>query len=263
LKNLILDRPLVVFDLETTGTDPATDRIVEISVLRIDPDGTREARTRRVNPGIPIPRQASAIHNIRDEDVKDSPTFRQIAKGLLAFLEDADMAGFNVARFDLPLLEREFRDCGLDLKRSRRRVVDAMTIFHRKERRDLSAAVRFFLGRELEDAHSAEADVAATADVLEAQIERYEDLPRNVADLDAWVRNVPPGAIDRAGKFVWDEGEAVFAFGRHRGKPLRDVAGEARGYLEWIVSTDFPPDACEMVRRALDGEFPKKGATAD
>ena len=142
MKNLSLDRPLVVFDLETTGTDPATDRIVEISALRIDPDGTREARTRRVNPGVPIPSQATAIHKIRDEDVRDAPTFRQIAKGLLTFLEDADLAGFNVARFDLPLLDREFRDCGLDLKRSRRRVVDAMTIYHRKERRDLGAACR-------------------------------------------------------------------------------------------------------------------------
>jgi DNA polymerase-3 subunit epsilon len=254
--NLQLDRPLAVFDLETTGTDPGTDKIVEISVLRVGVDGERETRTRRVNPGRPIPPAATAVHGIGDEDVRDQPTFRQIARGLLDFLEGADLAGFNVSRFDLPLLQRELADCGLDLGLQDRRVVDAMTIFHRKEPRDLEAAVRFYLGRDHERAHSAEADVVATLEVLDAQLERYDDLPRATADLDAWTRRVPAGAIDRSGKFVFRDGEARLAFGKHQGHSLRQVAREAPGYLEWIVQSDFPEDAKQVAERALRGDFP-------
>ena len=184
MKNLRLSRSLVFFDLETTGTDPSADKIVELSALRIAPDGSRETRSRRVNPERPIPPEATAVHGIRDEDVTDEPAFRQIARSFLDWLEDADLAGFNVCRFDLILLERELRECGLDLRVGERRVIDAMTIFHRKERRDLTAAVRFYLGREHEGAHSADADVAATVEVLDAQLERYDDLPRSVEELD-------------------------------------------------------------------------------
>jgi DNA polymerase-3 subunit epsilon len=257
LKHLQLDRALVVFDLETTGIDPATDRIVEISTLRIEPDGTREVRTRRINPERPIPPAATAIHHITDDDVRDEPAFRKIARGLLAWLEGADLAGFNVIRFDLPLLDREFRDCGLDLGIAGRRVVDAMVLFHRKEPRDLTAAVRFYLDRSHEGAHSAEADVAATADVLDAQLERYTDLPRTVSDLDRWSRAGRPGAVDRNGKFVWKDGEAVFSFGKHAGKPLRQAASQERGYLEWILQSDFPQDAKDLVDQALQGNFPE------
>lgn len=257
MKNLDLDRPLVFFDLETTGIDPARDKIVEICVLRVEPDGSRESRTRRINPGRPIPPAASAVHGIRDEDVATEPAFRQIARGLLDFLRGADLAGFNVARFDLPLLDREFRDAGLDLELSDRRVVDAMTIYHRKERRDLSAAVRFYLDREHEGAHTAEADVTATEEILDAQLARYEDLPRTVKDLAAWTRGVRPGAVDQSGKLVRKDGEVVLGFGKHQGKTLRRVAEENRGYLEWIVRSDFPPDAQEIVAAALRGEFPE------
>jgi len=253
---LKLDRPLAFFDLETTGIDPATDRIVEISALRISPEGERESRTRRINPERPIPAGATAIHGIRDEDVRDEPTFRQIARGLLEFLGDADLAGFNVARFDVPLLDREFRDCGLDLGLARRRVVDAMTIFHRMERRDLSAAVSFYLGRSHDGAHAAEADVAATAEVLEAQLERYPELPRAVAELDAWTRGGRADGVDGSGKFVWKDGEVVLAFGKHQGQPLRRVARENPGYLEWVVRSDFPDDAKQVASEALAGRFP-------
>jgi DNA polymerase-3 subunit epsilon len=256
LKYLRLERPLVVFDLETTGIDVATDRIVEISVLRLMPDGTHEAKTRRVNPGRPIPPQATAIHGIRDEDVRDEPAFRKIARGLLEFIGEADLAGYNIARFDVPLLERELRDCGLDLGLSRRRLIDAMTIYHRKEPRDLAAAVGFFLGREHRGAHTAEADVAAAAEVLDAELERYADLPRTVDELDGWIRRVPRDAVDRSGKFVWQDGEAAFAFGKHQGRSLRQVAEEQPDYLQWIVKSDFPDEARELARRALEGEFP-------
>lgn len=256
MEHLQLERPLVVFDLETTGTHVETDRIVEIAVLRIDAAGNRESKRRLINPERPIPRQATAVHGIRDEDVRDAPTFRQIARGLLEFLGDADLAGFNVSRFDVPLLERELRSCGLDLRVAGRRVVDAMTIYHKKERRDLSAAVRFFLHRDHPEAHSAEADVAATAEVLEAQLAHYSDLPRTVDELDAWIRGVPRDAVDRDGKFVWQDGEAVFSFGKHQGRTLREIAAEKPDYLEWITGSDFPPEAKELVRRALSGDFP-------
>jgi DNA polymerase-3 subunit epsilon len=260
LRNLELDRPLVCFDLETTGTDPATDRIVEISCLRVAPAGDREARTRRINPEQPIPPEATAVHGITDDDVRDAPTFRQVAKALLDWLGDADLAGFNAARFDVPLLEQEFRRCGLELNLARRRVIDAMVIFKRKEPRDLTAAVRFYLDRDHEGAHSAEADVTATLEILEAQVERYEDLPNTVGELARWTRAARPGAVDPDGKFVWRNGEAVFAFGKHQGKSLRTVAQSAPDYLRWITSSDFPPEAKELVTAALAGRFPESDA---
>lgn len=257
MKRLALERPLVFFDLETTGTDPQQDRIVEISVLRIAPDGTREIRTRRLNPGRPIPADATAVHGIRDEDVRDEPSFGQIARSLLEFLGDADLAGFNVRRFDVPLLDREFRDCGQDLGLAGRRVLDAMTIFHRKEPRHLAAAVRFYLGRDHEGAHGAQADTEAAAEVFEAQLARYDDLPSGVAALEAWCEGASPDRVDRSGKFTWKEGEATFAFGKHKGRSLRQVAAEAPDYLEWILGTnDFPADAKELVSNALRGEYP-------
>lgn len=254
MQNLPLDRPLIFFDLETTGVDPQSDRIVEIGLIRIAPDGSRELRTRRLNPERAIPAAASAVHGIYDADVRDQPTFRQIARGLLDWLEGADLAGFNVRRFDLPLLDREFRDCGLDLALGRRKVVDAMTIFHRKEPRDLTAAVKYYLNRELDGAHSAEADIQATVEILDAQLARYADLPRTVDELDVWTHPVRD-AVDSAGKFVRRNDEIVFAFGKHQGRPLREVAEKERGYLEWIVGTDFPDDAKSLVRQALSGDL--------
>jgi len=255
LESLKLERALAFFDLETTGVDVETDRIVEISVLRVDPDGSFETRTRRVNPERPIPPEATAIHGIRDEDVRDESPFRELAGPLLKFLGDADLAGFNIQRFDVPLLDREFRDCGRDLGVAQRRIVDAMTVFHRKEPRDLTAAVAFFLGREHAGAHSAEADVVATAEVLQAQLERYSDLPRTVNGLDGWLRG---DAVDRDGKFVWQNGEVVFAFGKKRGQRLRDVAAVERDYLQWMCHADFPAETRAIVRRALEGEFPRR-----
>lgn len=256
LKNLRLDRPLVIFDLETTGTDPATDRIVEISALRLEPDGTQAIKTRRLDPERPIPAGATAVHGIGDDDVRGAPTFRQVARSLLDWLAGADLAGFNISRFDVPLLEREFRDCGLDFGIGGRRVLDSMVVFHRKEPRDLCAAVRLYLGREHVAAHSARADVEAAAEVLDAQLGRYDDLPRTVAELAAWTQGSRPDGVDARGKFVWRDGEAVFAFGKHEGVPLRQVAAQAPDYLEWILGSDFPEDARAIVAGALRGEFP-------
>ena len=183
--------------------------------------------------------------------MRDEPTFRQVARGLLDFLGDADLAGFNIRRFDVPLLDREFRDCGLDLGVARRKAVDSMTIFHKKEPRDLSAAVRLYLGREHEGAHGAEADVLASLDVLLAQLDRYGDLPDTVEELDAFSNPVPAGAVDRSGKFVLRDGDVVFAFGKHQGRALKEVARTQRDYLDWLLRQDFPEDARALVEKAL------------
>jgi len=251
---LELRRPLAFFDLETTGVDPRQDKIVEIAIVRLEPGGERSPRTWRINPQRPIPADATAVHGIRDEDVRDAPPFAAAAADILRHLEDADLAGYNILRFDVPLLERELKDCGLDLALAGRRVIDAMTIFHRKEPRDLSAAVRFFLDRPHDGAHAAEADVLASVDVLEAQLGRYADLPHGVDALDAWCRPVPAGAVDRDGKFVVREGQVVFAFGRQKGKTLSEVARVQRDYLEWILRQDFPEDARALVEQALRGD---------
>jgi DNA polymerase-3 subunit epsilon len=248
---LELSRSLVVFDLETTGTDPARDKIVEIALVRVDPDGSRTSIVRRVNPGRPIPAAATAVHGIRDEDVASSPAFHQIARELLDTFKDADLAGYNVRRFDVPLLDREFKESGLDLALASRRIVDVMTIYHKKEPRDLSAAVRFFLGRDHAGAHGAESDVTASLEVLESQLARYPDLPRTIEALDAFCYPVPQGAVDREGKFVLREGEVVFAFGRQKGRTLREVARAQRDYLEWFLKQDFPEDARTLVEEAL------------
>jgi DNA polymerase-3 subunit epsilon len=257
LKNLKFDRPLVVLDLETTGTDPATDRIVEVSAIRVEPGGTRGSLTRRVDPGRPIPPEATRVHGISDDDVRGQPTFPALAPELLEYLADADLGGFNILRFDGPLLAREFADAGLDLGLEHRRVLDVMTIFHRKEPRDLSAAVRFYLGRELAGAHSASADTEAALEVLDAQLGRYPDLPRGVDDLARWCRQAPADAADRSGKFVWRGGRVVLSFGKHQGKSLQEMAREQPGYLEWILKSDFPADARRLVEEALRGRFPE------
>ena len=254
MRHLRLQRPLVFFDLETTGIDPTRDKIVEIAMIRVEPDGTRRPAVHRVNPGRPIPKEATAIHGIGDDDVRDEPMFSAIAGEIAALLEGADLAGFNVRRFDVPLLERELKECGHDLAVQGRRIIDVMSIFHRKEPRDLSAAVRFFLARDHDGAHGAAADIDATLDVLDAQLARYEDLPRDLDGLDRWLNPPVVDAVDRNGKFVVREGEIVFAFGKLRGRPLREVAQVERDYLEWILRQDFPEDARALVEKALRGE---------
>ncbi len=251
MKHLHLTRPVVFFDLETTGLDPALDRIVEISVLKVEPDGTTDAKTRLINPERPIPPEATAIHGIRDEDVREAPAFRQVARSLLAFIGEADLAGYNVRRFDVPLLEREIRDAGLDLGLPRRRVLDAMTVFHKKEPRDLSAAVRFYLKREHEGAHGAEADVRAAAEILDAQLAAYDDLPRTVEALAAWCDPLTGAAADGQGKFLVREGRTVFNFGKHQGKPVERVAREEPGYLEWLLKQEVTEDVRRILREAL------------
>ncbi len=250
-----LDRPLVFFDLETTGLRIGTDRIVELAIIRLAPGGDVMEKVRRFNPGIPIPPEATAVHGITDADVADEPPFAARARALSRLLEPCDLAGFNVRRFDLPMLLSEFQRAGVPFDPRARRVVDVQMIFHREEPRDLSAAVRFYLGRELEDAHSALADIRATAAVMGAQLEHYPHLPRDLEGLSEYCDEIRPfeTEVDR-----WfadpEEGEGpVFRRGKHEGKPLPAVALAHPDYLEWMLRLeDLDPGVKEVVRRALE-----------
>jgi DNA polymerase III subunit epsilon len=250
LKNIQLDRPLAVLDLETTGIDPKVDRIIEVSVLKLLPGGGQDHRTRRVNPGVPIPPEATAIHGISDDDVADCPSFRAIAPGLARYLDGCDLAGFNILNFDLRLLAAEFNRAGLVLPVAGRKVIDACRIFHQRERRDLTAAYKFYCGLEHAGAHGAEADVLATAAILDAQVERYGDLPKTVDGLHDQCND--PDALDMSGMFARDEdGVIVFVKGKYKGRMLEDVAGDKPDYLDWMLKADFFDDTKEIVAGAL------------
>ena len=257
-----LDRPLCVFDLEATGTDVLQDRIVDVCILRRGVDGTEEVFSSLVNPGVPIPPEATAIHKITDEMVRDQPTIKDLAPKLFEILDGADLSGFNAARYDIPLLSNELKRAGFDWTLAGKRVVDAFTIFQRKERRDLTAAYKFYCGKDLTGAHRAEADVRATAEILFAQVERYADLPKDVAGLDAFCNAVDPSRVDADGKFVWKSGEAAFGFGnKHKGKTLREVVAQDRGYINWMVDKgNFSADVVRICRESLEGKFPAKKA---
>jgi DNA polymerase-3 subunit epsilon len=250
LKNLVLNRPLVILDLETTGKRVQSDRIVEISTLKLLPDGSHDVRTRRLNPGMPISPEATAVHGITDADVANEPPFRQVARGLAARLDGCDLCGYNLWEFDLRILLAEFRRVEVPFSTEGRHIIDPMRIFHRKEPRDLAAAVKFFCGMEHEGAHQAEADAVAALRVLDAQLERYKDLPRSVPELHQCLDY--PDIVDPDGKFVRrEDGSIVFAFSDHTGKPVDDVARTDPGFLEWMLRKDFSAEAKAVARAAL------------
>lgn len=248
---LALTRPLVFVDLETTGTDIATDRIVEIAMVRCEPGGERRRFSTRVNPRVPIPAEATTVHGIRDQDVASCAEFRGIAAGVEDMIAGADFAGFGIARFDLPILRREMMEAGRPFALVGRRVVDALTIFHKKHPRDLAAALHEYCGRDHEKAHSAEADADAAIDVLLAQVEAHGDLRPDVDALHEFCGGDEGLAVDCAGKFVMKGGAVTFAFGKHDGRPLDDVARSDRGFLEWMLGKDFARDTKALVHEAL------------
>ena len=244
--NLKLKRPIVFFDLETTGVDAAKDRIVEISMVKIGVDGSKVVKTRRINPEMPIPAEATAVHGITDEDVKDEPTFKQIAKSLAQFIEGCDFGGFNSNRFDLPLLVEEFLRAGVECDFQRRKFVDVQTIFHRKEQRTLVAAYKFYCDKDLENAHSAEADTLATFEVLEAQIERYPDIGDTVEALAEFSAGKP--IVDFAGRMTLDDkGQEIFTFGKYKGRRVVDVFRDDPSYYSWMMNGDFPQHTKKMI----------------
>ena len=256
-RSLILPRPLAVFDVETTGVDPANDRIVEISILRESPGEPERFLSRRVNPQVPIPTGATQIHGITNADVEGEPPFHQITAEVSDFLYGCDLAGFNVGRFDLPMLEAEFQRAGLTFSREGRCVVDAMTIFHKYERGNLAAAARFYLDRTMPDVHRSETDVRTTLDIIRAQVEQHPDVPSNVEAWHDFCIEDESDWIDPEAKFVWANGAATITFGKHRGRTLQELAGEPEpNYLHWMLSADFSPEVMEIVRAALRGKFP-------
>ena len=237
---LKLSRPLVFFDLETTGVNIGTDRIVEISYYKVFPNGNAEGKTLRVNPGMPIPAEATAVHGITDEDVRDCPRFEQIAPEIAAVIADSDLAGYNSNYFDVPLLAEELLRAKVNVDLKQKKLVDAFQIFKKNEPRNLTAAYKFYCGKNLEDAHSAQADTMATYEVLLAQLERYEDVPDTVEALDEYTRGQVQYA-DFAGRIAYDsEGVEIFNFGKHKGMRVRDIFRRDPSYYAWLMNTDFP-----------------------
>ncbi len=236
---LNLKRPIIFFDLETTGVDVANDRIVEISMIKVMPDGEEITRTRRLNPGIHIPEEATAVHGIKDEDVKDCPSFAQVAKSLEQFIRGCDFGGFNSNRFDLPVLVEEFLRAGIDVDLKRRRFVDVQNIFHKKEQRTLVAAYKFYCDKDLTDAHSAEADTRATYEVLMSQLDRYADLANDVDQLAEF--SAQGNWADFAGRILYNEkGEEIFGFGKYKGRLVEEVFRIEPSYYSWMMTGDFP-----------------------
>jgi DNA polymerase-3 subunit epsilon len=236
---LNLRRPIAFIDIETTGINVSTDRIVEISVLKINPNGKEEWMTTRVNPEIPIPLKSTVIHGITDKDVADAPTFKEIAKNLTAFLEGTDLAGYNAIKFDIPVIAEEFLRANIDFNFHKRKYVDVQVIFHKKEQRTLSAAYLFYCKKELENAHSSKADTEATFEVLKAQLDRYDDLENDVEKLADYssFNNI----VDFAGRIIYDEsGVEIFNFGKHKGKPVEAVFRDEPSYYSWMMNGDFP-----------------------
>lgn len=250
--NLKLRNPLAFIDLETTGIDVAKDRIVEICIIKVNVDNTEEVKTIRVNPTVPIPLETSLIHGIYDEDIKDAPTFKDIAKELAAFLGGADFAGFNSNRFDFPLLAEEFIRADCDFDFIKRKFVDVQTIFHKMEQRTLVAAYKFYCQKDLENAHSALADTRATYEVLKSQIERYETTEFKSKDgkITTPVKNdinvlaefsAHNNNADFAGRIVFnDKGQEVFNFGKYKGETVESVFAKDQGYYSWMINNDFP-----------------------
>lgn len=236
---LNLTRPICFFDLETTGTNVAKDRVVEISILKIFPNGNKESRTWLVNPGMPIPDEAVAIHGISNEKVANEPTFKQLSKEIYRMIKESDLGGFNSDRFDIPLLAEEMLRAGIDFDMKNTVSVDVQTIFHKMEKRTLGAAYRFYCNKELTDAHSAEADTLATYEVLLSQLERYPELENNIKKLAEF--STHRQFADFAGFLGFDgEDEVVFSFGKHKGKKVKHVLEEEPGYFGWILNADFP-----------------------
>ena len=236
---LNLKNPLVFFDLETTGIDIVKDRIIEISYVKVFPNGKEESKTMRINPGMPIPPASTAIHGITDDDVKDCPLFKNVAKQLAAQIEGCDLAGYNSNRFDIPLLAEEFLRAGVDIDLTRRKFIDVQTIFYKMEQRTLAAAYKFYCQKSLENAHTAAADTMATYEVLKAQLDRYPELKNDVtflSEFSSFTNNV-----DFAGRMVYNEkNQEVFNFGKYKGRLVEEVLKQEHAYYSWMMNGDFP-----------------------
>ena len=254
---LKLERPLAVLDLEATGLNPGIDRIVEIAILKLIPDGRREDYEFRINPGIPIPPAAIAIHGITDADVANQPSFADLAPRIWELLDGCDLAGFGIVRYDVQMLREEFARCAMTFQEDGRRLLDAQRIFHKKEPRDLTAALSFYCNETHVGAHGAKADCEATLKVLAAQLKKYSDLPADLDGLDDYCSLRQSDWADKTGKLRWVDGEIVINFGKqHFGQKLRDLARDNQKFLSWLIKSDFPCDTKQIVSDAMAGRFP-------
>ncbi len=243
---LTLTRPLVFFDLETTGITIGHDRIVEISMLRLTPNGERQIMTKRVNPEIPIPAAASAVHGITDEMIAHEPVFGKIAGDIVRFIGNGDLAGYNSNKFDIPMLVDEFIRVGVEFEMKGRRMIDVQNIFHKMEQRTLAAAYKFYCDKEIVNAHSAEADILATFDVFSAQLDRYPDLKKDVDALHQFT--MMNQNVDLAGRIVFNEKkQEVFNFGKHKGKTVDEVFAKEPSYFDWMMQGDFPAETKKVL----------------
>jgi DNA polymerase III subunit epsilon len=251
--NITLERPLAIFDLETTGLNITSDRIVEIAIIKVHPDGLEEKYCQRVNPEMPIPKEVSKIHGIYDADVVNEPTFAQIAETVIQFIGDADLAGYNSNKFDIPVLAEELMRAGNSFDIAQRKFVDVQNIFHKMEQRTLSAAYQFYCNKTIENAHSALYDAEATWNVLKAQLERYSDLNKDIASLSEFSKAGNFNLLDFAGRLAINEdGDAIYNFGKNKGKTIKEVSINEPGYYGWMLDADFPLYTKQCLRKEME-----------
>lgn len=250
-----LDRPLAVFDIEATGINPRTDRVIELSIVKLmPPKGEHQLHTFLINPGMPIPAESAAIHGITDADVADKPTFKALAPDLFRLLDGCDLGGYNIIRFDIPMLIEEFLRASLNFSMEGRRIIDSQRIYHKREPRDLAAALKFYCGELFLEGHRAEADALATVRVLEGQFSKYSDLPRDLDELDKYCNLRDPSWVDRDGKLRWQNGEIAINFGKNKGRLVGELARVDAGFLKWILKSDFASDTKDIISKILDGK---------
>ncbi len=254
---LQLTRPLAFIDLETTGVNISADRIVEIAIVKINPDGTQQVKRKLINPLMPIPKGASDVHGITDDMVKDAPTFKQVANEVKQFIDHCDIGGYNSNRFDIPMLIEEFLRVGIDFSTDGRKLVDVQKVFHMMEQRTLSAAYKFYCQKTLDGAHSAEVDATATWEVLEAQVERYPQIGNTVESIVKFTGE--DDIVDFARRFIRENGVEVFNFGKHKGKPVTQVLKEEPQYYDWMMKGDFPMNTKQKLTEILNRTLLKKG----
>jgi len=251
--NLKLERPLAIFDLETTGINITSDRIVEIAIIKVHPDGKEENYCQRVNPQMPIPKLVSEIHGIYDQDVLNEPTFGQIAQQVVEFIGNADLAGYNSNKFDIPVLAEELMRVGSDFDISQRKFVDVQNIFHKMEQRTLAAAYQFYCKKNIENAHNALYDAKATWDVLKAQLEMYQTLSNDIPYLSEFSKAGNFNLLDFAGRLAYNENnEAVYNFGKHKGKTIKEISLIEPGYYGWMLDADFPLYTKQCLRKEME-----------
>ena len=258
---LKLKKPIIFFDLETTGTDTKRDRIIELATIKIWPDGTQEEKQRRFNPEQNIPREATEIHKITNDDVKNEPSFHKVAKSIEAYFEGCDLGGYNIINFDIPLLSAELERSGRKLDVSQIAVIDAYKIFIHREPRTLTGAVKFYCGKEHGTPHEALGDVRATLEVLESQLNRYPELPHIPYEIDQAIRN--PEEVDRRGKLKWIDGEISINFGRYKGRTLKYLSQNDRDYIRWMIDNKIVEDAVHHLHDALLGHFASQHHSAN